>query len=173
MQKKIREIRMFFMSARNRVLALPGFESSGFRLKPIVTLFSRNGMNFFRCGVAEIGSRRAKIRPSRQLGASGDQARAPLVRNIRPRPFNEYEQAIAKADQEKDVNEQPGQPCDEARDVKFAKLRDCRGPSDGGKAAFIPIVKSRARRGVRPRGGFSRHFQLTLNDFWGGPAFLH
>src|SRR6202023_3910515 len=164
MQKKIREIGMFFMSARNRVLALPGFESSGSRLKPIVTLFSRNGMNFFRCGVAEIGSRRAKIRPSRQLGASGDQARAPLVRNIRPRPFNEYQQAIAKANQEKDVNEQPSQPCDEARDVKFAKLRDGRRPSDGGQAALIPIVKSRARRGLRLRRVAAAPFNVTTSE---------
>ena len=41
---------------------------------------------------------------------TGDQPRAPLISEIRPRPVEEHHEPIAESDQEEDVNNQPGHP---------------------------------------------------------------
>ena len=78
--------------------------------------------------------------PSRQVGAAGDQARAAFVGRVGPRPLNEYQQAVAKADEKKNVDEQPGEPGDEAGDVDASELGDGGGAADGGQAALVPVV---------------------------------
>jgi hypothetical protein len=43
--------------------------------------------------------------PSGKVGAAGDQAGTALVRDVGPCPLNEDQEAVAEADQEKDVDE--------------------------------------------------------------------
>lgn len=57
--------------------------------------------------------------------------------------MNHYQQTIAKTDQKENVNEEPRQPCEISRDMKFPDLRDGGGAADGGKAAFVVIVERR------------------------------
>ena len=78
--------------------------------------------------------------------ASGDQSSATLVGHIGPRPLNEDQEAIAKPDQEQDVDEKPRQPCNEAGNVNLTELRDARCTADRSQAAFIPVVKASASR---------------------------
>ena len=67
------------------------------------------------------------------VAAAGDQPRAPLEAEIGPGPFPEDLQAVAEADQKKDVDEQPRQPGDKAGDVDAA---------DSATAAARPMVAS-------------------------------
>src|SRR5262252_6444700 len=79
--------------------------------------------------------------PARQIGAAGNQPCSALIRQIRPRPLDQHDDAIAESDQKEDVHEQPCHPGDESRDVNLAELRDpCRAP-DGRQAAFVEIIK--------------------------------
>ncbi len=43
------------------------------------------------------------------------------------------------------MNEQPGQPGENPRDVNLAEIGDGGGAADGREAAFIPVVKGRTR----------------------------
>jgi len=80
-------------------------------------------------------------RPTRQVRAPGDQAGAALVGNVRPRPLDKYQDPIAKADKEEDVNKEPRKPGNEPRDMDLPKLRDTRGPPNRRQAALVPIMK--------------------------------
>ncbi len=64
--------------------------------------------------------------PAGKIGAAGDQAGAALVGEIGPRPLDENQHAVLEADQEKNVDEQPGQPGYETGDVNLAELRRLR-----------------------------------------------
>src|SRR4051794_19853364 len=61
----------------------------------------------------------------------GDEARAALEGEVAPRPLHHHQQAIAKADEEQQMDEQPRHPRDEARDVDPAEVGDSGGASDG------------------------------------------
>ena len=74
-----------------------------------------------------------------------DQPRAALVRQVRPRPLQHHQQAIAEADQKKDVHRQPGEPGHEAAQFEPPEVRHARGASDGGERAFVAVVE-RAQR---------------------------
>jgi len=84
-------------------------------------------------------------RPSGQCGVAGDEARAALVGHVRPEPLDENQQAIAEANQEENVNEEPGKPGDEAGDVNFAELRDGGVAADGGQRTLVPVVEGFTR----------------------------
>ena len=45
--------------------------------------------------------------PAGQIVAAGDEASAALVGEIRPRPLDHHNQAIAESDQKENVDEQP------------------------------------------------------------------
>ena len=115
-------------------------------LTNIVYLFRRAGVNFLRHWPFG-GNRRCRFRcsPSRKIRAAGDQTRAALISYVGPRPLDENQQAIAESDQEQDVHKQPGQPGDESRNVNLSELRHGSGSSDGGEAAFVPVVEGGTR----------------------------
>src|SRR6266700_527206 len=71
----------------------------------ILPLFAPAGMNFLRCRLLGLRRTASIPRPSGQIGASRNQARTTFVGDIRPRPLNEDEDAVAESDQEKNVNE--------------------------------------------------------------------
>src|SRR5579864_5110782 len=81
------------------------------------------------------------VGPAREIGASCNQPRAALVGHIRPEPLDHHNEPVAEADQEKDVYEQPAQPCKITRDVQAPELCDCRRPADGSQAPFVHIVE--------------------------------
>src|ERR1700730_4914492 len=90
-------------------------------------LFVTYGGHFFGFGN---GISRLRAAPAGKAGAAGDQARAALVGEIRPRPLDEDQHTVLEANQEKNVDEQPCQPGDESGDVNLAELRDGGGASD-------------------------------------------
>ena len=103
--------------------------------------------------------------PSGQVSAAGDQPRAAFVGDVGPRPLNEDQQPVAETDQEENVDEQPGQPRDEARDVDAAELGDCRRSADRREAAFVPVVELWARVNIptlsqRTREGWGTRYLL-------------
>src|SRR2546426_345350 len=80
--------------------------------------------------------RRVHCFPSWQPFISRNQPGAALVSEIRPRPLDQHNQAIAKPDQEEDMNEQPGQPGQKTGDVDLPELRDGGGPTNRGKTSL-------------------------------------
>jgi len=84
------------------------------------------------------------LRPSGKIGAAGDEAGSALVGEVRPGPLDENQDAVAEADEEKDVDEEPGEPGEESGDVEFAEVGDSGGAADGGERAFVPVVKGGA-----------------------------
>src|SRR5271169_2522500 len=102
--KRIRGIETLFMSRQ-------------FRTRIFLLLFVNRGRHFF--GLAGAGVPGSVLAPSGKTGAAGDKARAPLVSEIRPSPLDEDENTVAEANQEKNVDEQPGQPGYESRDVNL------------------------------------------------------
>ena len=79
--------------------------------------------------------------PSREVGTARDQAGTSFVGHIGPCPLNENENTVAKTDEEEDVDEEPGQPGDETRNVDASELGDCSGTADCGQATFVPVVE--------------------------------
>src|SRR5882672_9979138 len=106
-------------------------------------LFAARDRHFF--SLAFSGSHGRRPAPAGKVGASSDETGATLISEIRPCPLNKDQHAVAETDQKKDVDEQPGQPGHEARDVNLAELGDSSGATDGGEAAFVAVVKRRAR----------------------------
>src|SRR6266699_719923 len=107
--------------------------------------------------------RRFLIVPARQSSIPRNQARSTLVSEIRPCPLNQYDDPIAESDEKENVDEKPGKPGDEAGNMKFPKVGDGGGASDGGKTTFIHVVKVLAW--FMP--------QITLNVFRRCRSFLH
>ena len=62
---------------------------------------------------------------SRQIGGSGNQPYASAPREIRPRPVHHDQQAIAEADQVKDMYDEPQKPSYGAGEVRFPNLGHC------------------------------------------------
>src|SRR5437660_4362529 len=83
--------------------------------------------------------------PSGECGVTGDEARAALDSEVSPRPFGQYEETIAEADEEEDVNEEPGEPGDESREMDLADLGDGFVAADGRHGSFVPIGEGLAR----------------------------
>src|SRR5216684_1539608 len=96
--------------------------------------------------------------PAGKIRSAGDQAGAALVGEIGPGPLDENQQAVAKSDEEKNVDEKPGQPGDESGDVNLAELGDGGGAADGGQAAFVVVVEGGA--GVK----IPAQFDFSLNQ---------
>ena len=71
----------------------------------------------------------------------GDQARAALGGEVAPGPFKDHQQPIAEADQEEDVDEEPGDPSDPTRDLERAEVRHRRGTPNGGQRPFVAIAE--------------------------------
>ena len=86
----------------------------------------------------------------------GDDARAALVREVRPGPVDHHHQPVAKADQEVDVREQPEQPGREAAEAQRAEARhgelDDRGLAADGRQVAVVAVAERAASVRRAAG---------------------
>src|SRR5450631_4411111 len=108
---------------------------------PIVPLFGGTGVNFLLGRLCRLGWSAWIGSPSGQISTTGDQPRAAFVGDVGPRPLNEHQQPVAETDQEKDVDEEPRQPRNEAGDVDAAELGDRCCAADRGEAAFVPVVK--------------------------------
>src|SRR5438874_3873506 len=110
-----------------------------------------------------IGWLRVCVIPTWQPIITCNQARAAFVSEIRPRPLDQHDQPVAESDEKENVDEKPGQPGDEARNMKFPKVSDGGSASDGGETAFVHVVKVLA--------GFT--CQVTLNVFGRCCSFLY
>src|SRR6267154_457950 len=145
------------------------------RLSPstlLLLLFIDHGRDFlgrwFGLGIAG-----ACFAPSGKTGATGDQASAALVSEVRPRPLNEDEHAVLEPDQEKNVDEKPCQPGNETGDVNLAELSDRGGAANGGEAAFIVVVEVKIPAlSQRTREGRGTLFQLSRDSLANEAAFL-
>src|SRR5690349_2565650 len=76
---------------------------------------------------------------------SRDEAGAALPAHVCPRPFEEDEEAVAEADQEHDVDEEPREPGRQAREAEAADHRDGGGAADGGHAAAVAVAERLGR----------------------------
>src|SRR6059058_5212455 len=77
--------------------------------------------------------------PLLRLKASGDQARAFVEAEISPSPLKKDGEAISKADQKDNVDEQPSQPCRDSAQVHQFKVCDRFVPADRRHAALVEI----------------------------------
>src|SRR5258705_8248717 len=77
---------------------------------------------------------------------SGYQPRRPLVEEIIPRPVDQHEELVAKADQLNDVNPEPHHPRDKTARLHPKDIRDRRVAADRGERALIPIPERLERQ---------------------------
>src|SRR6476619_1564830 len=71
----------------------------------------------------------------------GDQAGSALEGEIGPGPFEEHHRAVAKADEKEDVDQQPGPPGEQPRQLEARELRDRARAADGRQRALVAIVE--------------------------------
>src|SRR3989442_14857109 len=88
----------------------------------------------------------------------GDQPGATMPGDVGPGPLEQHQEAVAEADQERDVDEKPGEPRDEPGQLEPAHDRDGRRAPDGRHAALVAVAELAGRAaappsppGVRPR----------------------
>src|SRR4051812_33915879 len=62
---------------------------------------------------------------------TGDDARAPLEGQKRPRPLEQHQHPVAEPDEIQNVDEEPGKPAQEARELQVLRLRDAGRAADG------------------------------------------
>src|ERR1700685_509818 len=172
----MRERRLVFMRQESRTGILKPVDQTSPKI--FLLLFAGCGRNFLRRARSSRRDCRAGIGPARQVSAPGDEAGSALVCDIRPRPLNENQDAIAEADEKKNVDEKPRQPGDESGDVNLAELRDGSCAADGGEAAFVEVMEWSA--GVktpilsrRMREGWGTRFDLSADHFCSVAAFLY
>src|SRR4030095_7832185 len=87
------------------------------------------------------GQRRGRLdnrSPTRRLALPPrDQADAALIREVRPRPLHEHDDAVAEPGQLEDVDEEPEHPRHPAGELNPAQISHGRGAADGGKVPGI------------------------------------
>src|SRR5579884_2068789 len=64
-----------------------------------------------------------------------------LIRKVGPGVLNEHKQAVAKPDQEKDVDSNPGEPGQQAGEVNGSYIDHCKGASHGGQGSFVKVTE--------------------------------
>ena len=86
-----------------------------------------------------------------------DEPRAALPRQVRPRPREQHDEAVAEADQEEDVDEEPRDPGDEARRAAAGR-RSPTAAAAADRSRASPCRGSGTARAARraPRAGRSR-----------------
>src|ERR1022692_240689 len=130
------------------------------------------GNGWFGGGVRGYGRRVFVVNPAGQLVAAGDEASAALISQIRPRPLDHHDQAIAESDEKEDVDEEPGEPGKVSGDFEFADLGDGGGASNRGATAFVVIIKIAAWLIFQVAGdGFGNPVALLDGD--GGDSGKH
>src|SRR5207302_11420991 len=75
-------------------------------------------------------------------GPPGDEPRPALIRRVGPRPLEEDQEPVPEADQEEDVHEEPGEPGDEAREVKPPDDGHRGGAADGRDASLVTVAEA-------------------------------
>src|SRR2546425_7734727 len=71
----------------------------------------------------------------------GDQPGATMPGDVGPSPLEQHQEAVAEADQERDVDEKPGEPRDEPGQLEPAHDRDGRRAPDGRHAALVAVAE--------------------------------
>ena len=64
-----------------------------------------------------------------------------MIAEIRPGPVDHHHESISETDQEEDVDQQPGKPGEEARELDSPEVGDGGSASDGGEAALVNVVE--------------------------------
>ena len=82
---------------------------------------------------------------------SGDQPDTALVCQVGGRPLQHHRDPVPEPDQEEDVQEQPEQPSEIAREPQEAEIRDRGVAADGGEVARIDVAEGRGRLTAQPQ----------------------
>src|SRR5262245_58696590 len=69
------------------------------------------------CRRRSVVARRRLGGPAPKRGGAGDQAGAAVVGHVGPGPLEEDDETVAEANEKEDVNEEPGQPRQETREL--------------------------------------------------------
>src|SRR5688572_13134923 len=81
---------------------------------------------------------------------SGDQARAAAPGQVGVGPAGDHHEAVAEADEEEDVHEQPEPPGDPAGHAELADRRDRRAAADGREQPLVLVLEG--QRGLAAEG---------------------
>src|SRR5262249_30275484 len=91
-----------------------------------------------------------------------DQTGTALVGQIGPGPLKHDEDAVAEADEVEDVDAGPDKPGRQTSELEAPDLADGISTADGGKSAFVKVVKGRGRRLVADAGADDAGSVVTL-----------
>jgi hypothetical protein len=83
--------------------------------------------------------------------STGNEPRTALADDILPRPLKHDQEAVAKADQVKDMHRQLHHPCQKAGQVQWPTLNHHKGTPHSGQVPVRAIAESRARPSCPPR----------------------
>src|SRR5207237_10103729 len=84
------------------------------------------------------------------LDAAHDDARVALVAEVRPRPIEHDDEAVAEVDEKVDVRDEPHEPRREAREVQPADHHHGGIAADGGELAVVAILEPDRRLALDP-----------------------
>src|SRR5690349_18722085 len=76
--------------------------------------------------------------------AVGDESRAALGEDVAPGPLRHHGHAVAKSDEEEDVDNEPREPRETAREADAADLHDGFVLPNGGHLALVHIAEGLA-----------------------------
>ena len=69
-----------------------------------------------------------------------------MVGEVRPGPLQDHQDAVAEADEEEDVDGQPGGPGNEAAEFDAPEIGDSRGAADRGERSFVAVAEGEGGR---------------------------
>ena len=102
--------------------------------------------------------------PEARRRRAGDQARAAPERDVRVGPLEEHQHAVAEADQEEDVDREPGEPREEARELEAAgQLAHGLAAADRREAALVAVAE---RLAPADRRCARRMFRAAWRPIW-------
>ncbi len=106
----------------------------------------------------------------RRRGLVQDQAGAALVSKVVQGPLKEHHEAVAEADQEDDVDQQPGHPGGKAGEPEAAQHRHRRLAPEGGHGTLILIAERLGRFAAEGALDIARRVEAHLDGRWSDPG---
>ncbi len=100
------------------------------------------------------------------MKAPRDESRAFVETEITPSPVEDHRDAIAEADQKKNVYKEPSQPGKEATEMHRVQIGDSPVSTDGRERAFVPIPESQRLLTVDHREDVPRGMFALLDRDW-------
>src|SRR4051812_8655299 len=86
-----------------------------------------------------------RFRGNDPLAFAGNKTRAAPECQVLPCPVSHYANAVAEPDQKIDMDQSPGEPCQESLEMDDAKIADGRVAADRRQRSLVPVYEGATR----------------------------